>query len=182
MKLKNVWDVILKVLTHVRTHPEELLVPVIWFSLFFENQKAKMKSLAIWKIEKCLECHPESSHQCKNSSRRTPHPKNLIFVVFHLFSQKSKRTLGRWENVFRPYDGIESCTEWKVESSHTCKNSSRRTPRLKNFNLLFFEDKSKDIWRTVVDIFLVHTYFCSHLMILGLLRKRPTSNKKVLFR
>ena len=29
MKLKDVWDVILKVLTHVRTHPEELLVPKI---------------------------------------------------------------------------------------------------------------------------------------------------------
>ena len=29
MILKDVWDVILKVLTHVRTHPEELLVPKI---------------------------------------------------------------------------------------------------------------------------------------------------------
>ena len=34
MKLKNVWDVILKVLTHVRTHPEELLVSKIWISCF----------------------------------------------------------------------------------------------------------------------------------------------------
>ena len=127
MKLKVVENEKLKSLTHVRTHPKELLVPVIWFSLFFEYQKAKMESLAIWKIEKCLECHSESSHQCKNSSRRAPRPKNLIFAIFHLFSQKSKKTLGRVENVFRPYDEIESCTEWKVESSRTDNNSSRRT-------------------------------------------------------
>ena len=31
-------------------------------------------------IEKCSDCHPESSHMGKNSSRRTPRPKNLIFV------------------------------------------------------------------------------------------------------
>ena len=34
MKLKNVRIVILKVLTHVRTHPEELLVSKIWISCF----------------------------------------------------------------------------------------------------------------------------------------------------
>ena len=33
-------------------------------------------------IEKCSDCHPESSHMGKNSSRRTPRPKNLIFLVF----------------------------------------------------------------------------------------------------
>ena len=33
-------------------------------------------------IKKCSDCHPESSHMGKNSSRRTPRPKNLIFVVF----------------------------------------------------------------------------------------------------
>ena len=33
-KLKNVRIVILKVLTHVRTHPEELLVSKIWISCF----------------------------------------------------------------------------------------------------------------------------------------------------
>ena len=32
-----------------------------------------------------------------------------------------------WENVFRPFDEIESCTEWKVESSRTGNKSSRRT-------------------------------------------------------
>ena len=49
------------------------------------------------------------------------------FIIFHVFSQKSNRNVGRWENVFRPYDEIESCTEWKVESSRTGNNSSRRT-------------------------------------------------------
>ena len=49
MKLNNVWNVIPKVLTYVRTHPKELLVPKIWFSLFFEYQKSKMEFLTIWK-------------------------------------------------------------------------------------------------------------------------------------
>ena len=110
MKLKNVWNVILKVLTHVRTHPEELLVPKIWFSLFFEYQKSKMEFLTIWKNWKMSRMSFwKFSPMCKSTSRRNPRSKNLIFVIFHLFSQKSKRTLGRWENVFKPYDEIESC-------------------------------------------------------------------------
>ena len=34
------------------------------------------------KIKKCSDCHPESSHTCKNSSRRTPRSKNLNFLFF----------------------------------------------------------------------------------------------------
>ena len=47
--------------------------------------------------------------------------------------QKSqKMSLCLREVVLTPYDEIESCREWRVESSHMCKNSSRRTPRPKN--------------------------------------------------
>ena len=37
-----------------------------------------------------------------------------------------------------PYDKIKKCSDCHHESSHTCKNSSRRTPRFKNLNFLFF--------------------------------------------
>ena len=37
-----------------------------------------------------------------------------------------------------PYDKIKKCSDCHPESSHTCKNSSRRTPRFKNLNFLFF--------------------------------------------
>ena len=42
-------------------------------------------------IKKCSDCHPESSHMNKNSSRRTPRPKKLIFVIFHLFSERGRK-------------------------------------------------------------------------------------------
>ena len=142
MKLKVVEDEKLKVLTHVRTHPEELLVPKIWFSLFFEYQKAKMEFLAKWKNWKMSGMSFwKFSPMCKSTSRRKPRSKNLIFVIFHLFSQKSKRTLGRWENVFRRSDDIESCRTSKVESFDICKDPCWRAPRLKNLNFLFCEDK-----------------------------------------
>ena len=53
-------------------------------------------------------------------------------------------TLERWEVILSMYDQIESCRAWKVESSHMCENSSRRTPRPKNLILLFFEDQSQE--------------------------------------
>ena len=63
MKSKDVWDVILKVLTHVRTHPGELLVPKIWFfCFFFEGKKSSMvfrtvrrhfeTTLSNWKVKR----------------------------------------------------------------------------------------------------------------------------------
>ena len=40
-------------------------------------KKSQKMSLGPYdKIKKCSDCHPESSHTCKNSSRRTPRPKN----------------------------------------------------------------------------------------------------------
>ena len=129
-------------------------------------KKWKMSRMSFWNF----------SPVCKSTSRRNPRSQNLIFVIFHLFSQKSKRTLGRWENVFRPYDDIESCRASKVESFDICKDPCWRAPRLKNLNFLFF------IWRSVVDMFLVQTYVCSHLMILCLTEKKSTSNKRKLFR
>ena len=75
MKLKVVENERLKVLTCVRTHPEELLAPKIWFSWFCEHKKARNEFRTIWQIKKCLDCHPESSQMCKNSSRPTPRPK-----------------------------------------------------------------------------------------------------------
>ena len=143
-------------------------------------------------IESCREWKVESSHTCKNSSRRTPRSKNMIFILFwtkrvgkrkkgdenskniykslSLFStfrrmyqvynkirknnnqnqnkkktkkkrrscQKSQKwSLGLREVVLTPYNEIESCREWKVESSHMCKNSSRRTPRPTTNNMWF---------------------------------------------
>ena len=132
----------LKVLTHVRTRP---------FFLFFEYQKWKMEFLTIWKNWKMSRMSFwKFSPMCKSTSRRNPRSKNLIFVIFHLFSQKSKRTLGRWENVFRPYDEIERCTEWKVGSSHMCKNSSRRAPHPKNLIFLFFWAQKIKKWSTIL--------------------------------
>ena len=64
-----------KVLTCVRTHPEELLAPKIWFSWFCEHKNARNEFRTVWQIKKCLDCHPESSQMCKNSSRPTPRPK-----------------------------------------------------------------------------------------------------------
>ena len=46
-KLKNVWNVILKVLTCVRTHPEELLVPKISIFVFFEDTGSRMDFMTI---------------------------------------------------------------------------------------------------------------------------------------
>ena len=176
MKLNNVWNVIPKVLTYVRTHLKELLVPKIWFSLFFEYQKSKMEFLTIWKNWKMSRMSFwKFSPMCKSTSRRNPRSKNLIFVIFHLFSQKSKRTLGRWENVFRPYDEIESCRASKVESFDICKDPCWRAPRLKNLNFLFF------IWRSVVDMFLVQTYLFPIWWSSVSLRKKSTSNKKAFF-
>ena len=59
--------------------------------------------------------------------------------------QKSqKSSLGLREVVLTSYDEIESCREWKVESSHMCKNSSRRTPRPKNLIfILCFNKKGR---------------------------------------
>ena len=59
--------------------------------------------------------------------------------------QKSQKwSLGLREVVLTPYDEIESCREWKVESSHMCKNSSRRTPRPKNLIfILCFNKKGR---------------------------------------
>ena len=82
MKLKVVENEKLKVLTCVRTHPEELLAPKIRFSSFFELKGQECSLGPYDKIKKCSDCHPESSHMCKNSSRRTPRPKNLIFILF----------------------------------------------------------------------------------------------------
>ena len=44
-KLKNVWNVILKVLTNVRTHTEKLLVPKIEFSPFSTFSHKNRKGL-----------------------------------------------------------------------------------------------------------------------------------------
>ena len=65
-KLKNVWNVILKVLTYVRTHPEELLVQKISFSCFLRPASQEWRLGPYDKIEKCLKCHPESSYIHKN--------------------------------------------------------------------------------------------------------------------
>ena len=46
--------------------------------------------------------------------------------------ESQKWSLGLRGVVWTSYDEIESCGEWKVESSHMCKKSSRRTPRPKN--------------------------------------------------
>ena len=121
---------------------------------------------------------------CKNSSRRTPRPKNLIFIL--CFNKKGRKTKKGDENSkntykslslfstfrrmyhqlynnfeknqetrrrrtkkhtppqksqkmsLRPYDKTKKCSDCHPESSHTCKNSSRRTPRFKNLNFLFF--------------------------------------------
>ena len=57
---------------------------------------------------------------------------------------KKKWSLGLREVVLTSYDEIESCREWKVESSHMCKNSSRRTPRPKNLIfILCFNKKGR---------------------------------------
>ena len=85
MKLNNVWDVIPKVRTYVRTHPKQLLVSKIWFSLFFEYQKSKMEFLTIWKNWKMSRMwFWKFSPMCKSTSRRNPRSKNLIFVIFYL--------------------------------------------------------------------------------------------------
>ena len=149
--------------------PKNLIFLVFWVP------KGKNGGFSHMKNWKCLECHSESSHQCKNSYRKTPRPKNWIFAIFHLFSQKSKRTLGRWENAFRPYDEIESCRASKVESFDICKDPCWRVPRLKNLNFLFF------IWRNVVDMFLVQTYLFPIRWSSVSLRKKSTSNKKAFF-
>ena len=54
---------------------------------FQKSQKWSLECLEVVlrpydEIKKCSDCHPESSHMGKNSSRRTPRPKNLILVVF----------------------------------------------------------------------------------------------------
>ena len=61
------------------------------------------------------------------------------------FVQKCQKwSLGLREVVLTSYDEIESCREWKVESSHMCKNSSRRTPRPKNLIfILCFNKKGR---------------------------------------
>ena len=50
-KLKNVRIVILKVLTHVRTHPEELLVSKIWISCFLFRLRFSRFEEIVWRKE-----------------------------------------------------------------------------------------------------------------------------------
>ena len=58
--------------------------------------------------------------------------------------ESQKWSLGLRGVVLTSYDEIESCREWKVESSHMCKNSSRRTPRPKNLIfILCFNKKGR---------------------------------------
>ena len=120
IKLTVVDNEKLKILIHVRNHPEELLVPKIWFS-FFSWKKGEQCSLGSYdKIKKSLECDPESSHTHKNSSLRTPCPKiSFSWLFFNVNSQK-------WS--LWPYDKIKWCLEYHPEISHTCKKSSRTTP------------------------------------------------------
>ena len=77
-KLKNILIVILKVLKCVRTHPEELLVQKFDFPGFLSTKGQEMSLGPYDKIKKCSDCHPESSHMGKNSSRRTQEVKNGI--------------------------------------------------------------------------------------------------------
>ena len=49
-------------------------------TLFWKIQRSSLGPYD--KIKKCSDCHPESSHTCKNSSRRTPRSKNLNFLFF----------------------------------------------------------------------------------------------------
>jgi len=82
IKLKLVKNNKLKVLTYVRTHPEELFVPKIPFSCFL---RTKSQEWCLWpydQIRKCLECHPESSYMYNNWSRKTLRPINSIFQFF----------------------------------------------------------------------------------------------------
>ena len=141
MKLKNVWNVILKVLTHVRTHPEELLVPKIWFCVFWSEE---LILDPYYETKQCLECHPESSYICKNSSQRTPRSKNLIFLVFWVPKVKN----GVFDHMKKlKMSGISF---WKF--SPMCKNTSRRNPRSKNLIFVIFHLFSQKIekdFRTV---------------------------------
>ena len=78
--------------------------------------------------------------------------------------ESQKWSLGLRKVVLTSYDEIESCREWKVESSHMCKNSSRRTPRPKNliFLVLWAQkrqtmslgpyDKLKNVWIVILKV------------------------------
>ena len=63
MKIKNVWNVILKVLTYLRTHPEELLVHKIFIFFVFEDRDSRMDIRTVFVDEKFFGMR---FYMCKN--------------------------------------------------------------------------------------------------------------------
>ena len=61
-KLKNVRIVILKVLTHVRTHPEELLVSKIWISCFLFRLRFFRFEEIVWRKEAAVVSESQQPH------------------------------------------------------------------------------------------------------------------------
>ena len=61
-KLKNVRIVILKVLTHVRTHPEELLVSKIWISCFLFRLRFFRFEEIVWRKEAGVVSESQQPH------------------------------------------------------------------------------------------------------------------------
>ena len=118
MKLKVVENEKLKVLTCVRTHPEELLVPKIHLNPKFQKWLWKWSKMTMKMAKNDYENGQKWLWKWLKMTMKT--------------EESQKWSLGLRGVVLTSYDEIESCREWKVESSHMCKNSSRRTPRPKN--------------------------------------------------
>ena len=69
IKLTNVWNVIMKVLTYLRTHPEELLVHKIFIFFVFEDRDSRMDIRTIFCGREVL--WDEVLHTCVRTLRMT---------------------------------------------------------------------------------------------------------------
>ena len=125
MKSKVVEDEKLKVLTCVRSHPEELLAPKI-------NPNPKFQKW-LWKWLKMTMKMAKNDYE-NDQKWLWKWSKMTMKMVKNDYEnrRKSKWSLGLRGIVLTSYDETESCREWKVESSRMCKNSSQRTPHPKN--------------------------------------------------
>ena len=105
-KLKNVRIVILKVLTHVRTHPEELLVSKIWISCFLFRLRFFRFEEIVWRKEAGVVSESQQPHtfqhciaQRRNNLGRDYEKKQPLEVEESISNTNMKQQSFVWEQM-----------------------------------------------------------------------------------
>ena len=83
--MKIVWNCILRSMSYLRTHPEELLAHLMIFPCFWTLQAQERVSGGNVNNKKCQEWNFRTNDICKNSSRITHPIKIRFFLLFPHF-------------------------------------------------------------------------------------------------